>query len=115
MNIPMVYVTAAWPKNEMMRQRQAAKYCRILYDAGCFPICPVLAVEPFLNDAVKEYHHKRREYAEELIRRSHLIVCCGDDEDSEMNYELAFGKKRGIISTTLDGIQEINWKKFLDS
>ncbi|MCR5777651.1 MAG: hypothetical protein K6G84_09600 [Lachnospiraceae bacterium] len=113
MNIPMVYVTAAWSKNELMRQYEAANYCRILYEAGCFPICPVLAVEPYLNISVKNDHHKRREYSKELIRRSHLIVRCGDKEDSETKYETAYGRKLGIVSTTLEGIQEISFSELL--
>ena len=42
MKRPLAYVTAAWRGGECEVMEQAAKYCRIVYDAGYSPICPML-------------------------------------------------------------------------
>ena len=42
MKRPLAYVTAAWRGDECEITEQAAKYCRIVYDAGYSPICPML-------------------------------------------------------------------------
>ena len=54
MKRPLAYVTAAWRGDECEITEQAAKYCRIVYDAGYSPICPMLFLPLFLNDAVPE-------------------------------------------------------------
>ena len=54
MKRPLAYVTAAWRGGECEVMEQAAKYCRIVYDAGYSPICPMLYLPLFLNDAVPE-------------------------------------------------------------
>ena len=56
MKRPLAYVTAAWRGGECEVMEQAAKYCRIVYDAGYSPICPMLYLPLFLNDAVPEEH-----------------------------------------------------------
>lgn len=38
MKRPLAYVTAAWRGGECEVMEQAAKYCRIVYDAGYFLI-----------------------------------------------------------------------------
>ncbi len=56
MKRPLAYVTAAWRGDACEVTEQAAKYCRIVYDAGYSPICPMLYLPLFLNDAVPEEH-----------------------------------------------------------
>ena len=53
MKRPLAYVTAAWRGGECEVMEQAAKYCRIVYDAGYSPICPMLYLPLFLNDACR--------------------------------------------------------------
>ena len=47
MKRPLAYVTAAWRGGECEVMEQAAKYCRIVYDAGYSPICPMLYLPLF--------------------------------------------------------------------
>ena len=35
---------------------QAAHYCRVVYDAGYSPICPMLYLPLFLNDEIGRAH-----------------------------------------------------------
>lgn len=56
MKRPLAYVTAAWRGDACEVTEQAAKYCRIVYDAGYSPICPMLYLPLFLNDVVPEEH-----------------------------------------------------------
>ena len=51
MKRPLAYITAAWrgePKTDM---EIAARYCRMAYEAGFSPICPILYLPLFINDA----------------------------------------------------------------
>ena len=56
---------------------QAAKYCRAVYEAGFSPICPTLYQPLFLNDAVPEEHKSGIDMGRDLLRRSHVLVVCG--------------------------------------
>ena len=47
MKRPLAYVTAAWRGDACEVTEQAAKYCRIVYDAGYSPICPMLYLPLF--------------------------------------------------------------------
>ena len=76
MKRPLAYVTAAWRGDECEITEQAAKYCRIVYDAGYSPICPMLFLPLFLNDAVPEEHKN----------------------------DIAVAQRLGITATTLEGI-----------
>ena len=50
----LAYITAAWRGDPAVDMEQAAHYCRVVYDAGYSPICPMLYLPLFLNDAVPE-------------------------------------------------------------
>ena len=50
----LAYITAAWRGDPAADMEQAAHYCRVVYDAGYSPICPMLYLPLFLNDAVPE-------------------------------------------------------------
>ena len=52
----LAYITAAWRGDPAVDMEQAAHYCRVVYDAGYSPICPMLYLPLFLNDAVPEEH-----------------------------------------------------------
>ena len=74
MKRPLAYVTAAWRGGECEVMEQAAKYCRIVYDAGYSPICPMLYLPLFLNDAVPEEHKSGIDMGRDLLRRSRVLV-----------------------------------------
>lgn len=81
MKRPLAYVTAAWRGGECEVMEQAAKYCRIVYDAGYSPICPMLYLPLFLNDAVPEEHKSGIDMGRDLLRRSRVLVVCGSYVD----------------------------------
>ena len=56
MKRPLAYITAAWSGGENENRAQAARYCRAVYDAGFSPVCPLLYLPLFLNDAIPEEH-----------------------------------------------------------
>ena len=37
----LAYITAAWRGDPAADMEQAAHYCRVVYDAGYSPICPI--------------------------------------------------------------------------
>ena len=69
MKRPLAYLTAAWSGEPDVDMELAAHYCRLAYEAGFSPICPLLYLPLFLNDSVPEEH-----------TRLGLIcagICCG--------------------------------------
>ena len=56
MKRPLAYITAAWCGSDAENAKQAAQYCRSVYEAGFSPICPTLFHPLFLNDAIPEEH-----------------------------------------------------------
>ena len=53
MKRPLAYITAAWCGSDAENAKQAAQYCRSVYEAGFSPICPTLFHPLFLNDATR--------------------------------------------------------------
>ena len=104
MKRPLAYVTAAWRGGECEVMEQAAKYCRIVYDAGYSPICPMLYLPLFLNDAVPEEHKSGIDMGRDLLRRSRVLVVCGSHVDEAVKNDIAVAQRLGITATTLDGI-----------
>ena len=81
----LAYITAAWRGDPAVNMEQAAHYCRVVYDAGYSPICPMLYLPLFLNDAVPEEHKN------------------GIDTEAMKN-DIAVAQRLGITATTLEGI-----------
>ena len=73
----LAYITAAWRGDPAVDMEQAAHYCRVVYDAGYSPICPMLCLPLFLNDAVPEEHKNGIDMGRDLLRRSRVLVVCG--------------------------------------
>ncbi len=48
--------------------------------------------------------------AEELLRRSRVVVVCGKATDENVKTDIALAKRLGIVSTTLDGILNVDKK-----
>ena len=54
MKRPLAYITAAWNGEPDIDTALAVQYCRITYEAGFSPICPLLYLPLFINDAIPE-------------------------------------------------------------
>ena len=78
MKRPLTYLTAAWSDEPDIDMELAAHYCRLAYEAGFSPICPLLYLPLlFLNDSVPEEYKAgidmRREKCDAPERN--LTVC----------------------------------------
>ena len=104
MKRPLAYITAAWSGSEIENAETAARYCRQVYDAGYSPICPMLYLPLFLNDAVPEEHKNGIDMGRDLLRRSRVLVVCGHSITEAMKNDIAVAQRLGITATTLDGI-----------
>jgi len=104
MKRPLAYITAAWSGNEYEDTEQAARYCRAVYEAGFSPICPLLYLPLFLNDAIPEEHKNGIDMGRDLLRRSHVLVVCGRGVSEDVKNDIAVAARLGITATTLEGI-----------
>ena len=100
----LAYITAAWRGDPAVDMEQAAHYCRVVYDAGYFPICPMLYLPLFLNDAVPEEHKNGIDMGCDLLRCSRVLVVCGHSVTEAMKNDIAVAQRLGITATTLEGI-----------
>ena len=94
----LAYITAAWRGDPAADMEQAAHFCRVVYDAGYSPICPMLYLPLFLNDAVPEEHKNGIDMGRDLLRRSRVLVT------ESMKNDIAVAQRLGITATTLEGI-----------
>ena len=108
MKRPLAYITAAWSGDEFETTEDAARYCRQAYEAGFSPICPVLFLPLFLNDAIPEEHKSGVDIGRDFLRRAHVLVVCGDEIDEAVKNDIATAARLKITATTLDGILTIN-------
>ena len=104
MKRPLAYITAAWCGEDYKNTEQAAQYCRAVYETGFSPICPTLYLPLFLNDAVPEEHKSGIDMSRDLLRRSHVLVVCGQTVTEAMKNDIAVAQRLGITATTLEGI-----------
>ena len=72
----LAYITAAWRGDPAVDMEQAAHYCRVVYDAGYSPICPMLYLPLFLNDAVPEEHKNGIDMGRSTRTASTWAVTC---------------------------------------
>ena len=77
MKRPLAYLTAAWSGEPDVDMELAAHYCRLAYEAGFSPICPLLYLPLFLNDSVPEEHKAGIDMRRDMLRRSHTLIVCG--------------------------------------
>ena len=81
MKRPLAYLTAAWSGEPEVDMELAAHYCRLAYEAGFSPICPLLYLPLFLNDSVPEEHKAgidmRRDMLAALPHPDRLRQRCG--------------------------------------
>ena len=104
MKRPLAYITAAWSGDDCENAELAAKYCRTVYKAGFSPICPVLFLPLFLNDAIPQEHKDGIDIACNFLRRAHVLVVCGRNVDETVKNDIATAERLHITATTLNGI-----------
>lgn len=107
MKRPLAYITSAWSEDIIANSEQATIYCRSVYEAGFTPICPVLFLPLFLNTAIPEEHKSGIDIGRNLLRRSHVLIVCGNDINEDMKNDIATAQRLNITATTLDGILTI--------
>jgi len=100
----LAYITAPWSADDIENTEDAAQYCRKVYDAGFSPICPILFLPLFLNDAIPQEHKDGIDISCNLLRRAHVLVVCGTTVDEAMKNDIAIAERLHITATTLDGI-----------
>ena len=96
MKKPFAYITAVWKGGEFTVIDQAAVYCRKVYEAGFTPICPVLYLPHFLRDSIPAEHKDGIDIGRELLRRSHVLIVCGDEVDESVKNDIAVAQRLGI-------------------
>lgn len=99
MKKPFAYITAVWKGGEFTVIDQAAVYCRKVYEAGFTPICPVLYLPHFLRDSIPAEHKDGIDIGRELLRRSHVLIVCGDEVDESVKNDIAVAQRLGITAT----------------
>lgn len=107
MKRPLAYITAAWSGDYDANTKQAAWYCRAVYEAGFSPLCPTLYLPLYLNEAIPEEHKSGIDMSRDLLRRAHVLVVCGDTVDEAVKNDIAIAGRLKITATTLDGILKI--------
>ena len=104
MKRPLAYLTAAWSGEPDVDMELAAHYCRLAYEAGFSPICPLLYLPLFLNDSVPEEHKAGIDMRRGILRRSHTLIVCGSVVDEDVKNDIAVAGRLGIAATTLEGV-----------
>jgi hypothetical protein len=104
MKRPLAYLTAAWSGEPDVDMELAAHYCRLAYEAGFSPICPLLYLPLFLNDSIPEEHKAGIDMRRDMLRRSHTLIVCGSAVDEDVKNDIAVAGRLGIAATTLEGV-----------
>ena len=104
MKRPLAYITAAWDGDINENTERAVKYCRAIYKAGFSPICPILFMPLYLNNAIPEDHKNGIDMRRDLLRRSHVLIICGEDMNEDVKSDIATAGRLNITATTLSGI-----------
>jgi hypothetical protein len=104
MKRPLAYITAPWGANDIENTEDAAEFCRKVYDAGFTPVCPILFLPLFLNDAIPQEHKDGIDIGRDFLRRAHVLVVCGKTVDEAVKNDIAIAERLRITATTLDGI-----------
>ena len=107
MKRPLAYISAAWSRDDIENTETATKYCRAVYEAGFSPVCPVLYLTLYLSDEIPQEHKDGIDMARDLLRRSHVLVVCGNIVDEQVKNDIAVAQRLNITATTLDGILTI--------
>ena len=103
MKRPLAYITAPW-RNDAESMENAVDYCRLVFDAGYAPICPYLYLPAFIDDAVPQEHKDGIDMARDMLKRSRVLVVCGDYADENVKNDIAVAERLRITATTLEGL-----------
>ncbi len=104
MKRPLAYLTAAWSGQPEIDMELAVGYCRLAYEAGFSPICPLIYLPLVLDDSVPEEHKAGIDMARDMLRRSHTLIVCGETVDEDVKNDIAVAGRLGIAATTLEGV-----------
>ena len=104
MKRPLAYITAPWNGTSKKNAEDAVKFCRQVYEAGYSPVCPPYFLSAFLVDKRPQEHKDGIDMARDYLRRSHVLVVCGDSVTEAMKNDIAVAERLRITATTLDGI-----------
>lgn len=104
MKRPLAYITAAWSGNWKTDTKRATEYCRTVYEAGFSPICPLLYLPLYINDAIPQEHKDGIDMRRDLLRRSRVLVVCGEEMGEDVKNDIAVAQRLNITATTLVGI-----------
>lgn len=107
MKRPLAYITAAWSGDFDTDTEQATDYCRAVYEAGFSPLCPLLYLPLIINDEIPEEHKSGIDMGRDLLRRSHVLVVCGDGVNEDVKNDIAIAGRLNITATTLGGIMTV--------
>lgn len=108
---PLAYITADFIGDELEVRATAAKYCRAVYESGYSPICPILFQPLFLKSNKPQEYKDGIDMANELLRRSRILVVCGEADSEEVLADIALAKHLRIVATTLDGLLSVDKKR----
>jgi len=67
-------------------------------------MCPLLFLPLYLNDEIPEEHKDGIDMARDMLRRSRVLVVCGDVVDENVKNDIATAERLRIAATTLEGI-----------
>lgn len=107
MKRPLAYITASWGQDEIENLETAARYCRILYDAGYTPICPLVVLSLFIDDKIPREHKDGIDIGRDFLRRCRVVVVCGNMIDENVKNDIAYAQRLHIVATTLDGLLDV--------
>lgn len=108
MTRPLAYITAPWGEDDLENATAAAGYCRQAYEAGYAPICPALFMPTYLKGNSPAEVKDRQEMSAELLKRSRILIVCGDTVNDEVKSDIALAKHCRISYTTLSGIMAVS-------
>lgn len=67
------------------------------YEAGFSSVCPILYMPLFLNNRVPEEHKAGIDMRRDLLRRSHVLIVCGEDMDEDMKNDIAVAGRLVVL------------------
>ena len=101
---PFAYISIPWSGNVLEALQMADDACRAAYDSGLTPRCPKRDFMRFLDTDRPQELKDMKDMSHEVLRRCTILVVRGKTMDEDVMEEIAIAKRRGIATTTLDGI-----------
>lgn len=108
MSRAFAYVCSPYAGETRNNTKKTKAYCRRLYEMGYTPIAPHLLFPQFIDDDIPAERKDGLDMAKDILRRCRVVVVCGKELSDVMVDEIALAKRLGIVTTTLDGVEEID-------